>query len=66
MQERREKPLPDDAIIAVTQGVQGACEQLGLDYATLDSIPDRIGLKANEDPFYVRRAPSYPYSDYGW
>lgn len=51
VQERKGTPLPEETPEAVSAGVQGACEKLGLDYAALNSIVGRLALENSQNPF---------------
>ena len=51
IQDRRDTPLPDDAFAVTRTSIQTACQELGLDYATLNSIPERQRLPDYMNPF---------------
>lgn len=53
LQDQRDTPLPGDTMLAAGKGIRGACETLGLDYETLNSVVGRTALHHTQDPFYV-------------
>lgn len=56
IQSRSQTPMPEGADISVRRGIKSACEAVGIDYATLDSIAGRIAVaKSVEDPFQTNR-----------
>lgn len=63
VQDRKENPLPNATMPAVSSAVELACKELGLDYKLLNNVPERVALAGTpRDPFFV--VPETSHRDY--